>query len=277
MTAPTFRAALVQMCSGRDVDRNMADAEALIRSAAAGGAQYIQTPEVTTLMELNRERLKTAIEPEAGNRCLAKFQELAKELKVWLHIGSMAILMPSGRFANRSYVIAPDGHIAARYDKIHMFDVDLPNGESYRESANYEAGEQAVIVDLPWGKLGLTICYDLRFPQLHRTLAQGGASFIASPAAFTRVTGEAHWHTLLRARAIESQCFIFAAAQGGRHEHGRDTYGHSLIISPWGQVMAEGGVEPCVIFADIDLNALTDARARVPSLNHDRAFKLVSA
>lgn len=276
MTTPTFRAAVIQMCSGRDIDRNMADAEHLIRAAAAGGAQYIQTPEVTTLMELSRERLLAAIEPEDGNRCLPAFQTLAKELKIWLHIGSMAVLVPSGRFANRSYVLAPDGGIAARYDKIHMFDVDLPNGESYRESANYEAGDQAVLVDLPWGKLGLTICYDLRFPQLHRTLAKGGASFIASPAAFTRVTGEAHWHTLLRARAIESQCFVFAAAQGGLHEHGRETFGHSLIISPWGQTLAEGGVEPGVFAADIDLKALEDARARVPSLNHDREFRLVT-
>jgi deaminated glutathione amidase len=275
MTTTTFRAALVQMCSGRDVARNMSDVSALIRQAAADGASYIQTPEVTTLMELSREKLLAAVEPEDGNRCVAEFQALAGELKIWLHIGSMAVVAPSGKFANRSYVIAPDGHIKARYDKIHMFDVDLPNGESYRESANYEAGNEAIVVDLPWGKLGLTICYDLRFPGLHRALAQGGASFIASPAAFTKVTGEAHWHTLLRARAIEAQCFIFAAAQGGRHEHGRDTYGHSLIISPWGQVLAEGGVEPGIIAADIDLKAIDDARARVPSLNHDRDFRLV--
>jgi deaminated glutathione amidase len=276
MTIPNFRAALVQMCSGRDVDRNMADAERLIRAAAAGGAQYIQTPEVTTLMELDRDRLRATMKPEEGNACLAAFQTLARELEVWLHIGSMAVLLPSGRFANRSYVLTPDGRIAARYDKIHMFDVDLPNGESYRESAHYEAGNQAVVVGLPWGKLGLTICYDLRFPQLHRTLAQGGASFIASPAAFTRVTGEAHWHTLLRARAIESQCFVFAAAQGGRHEHGRETFGHSLIIDPWGQILAEGGIEPTIVFADIDIKALDEVRARVPSLNHDRAFQLLT-
>lgn len=279
-TAPAntrFRAALVQMCSGRDVARNVSDAVLLIREAAALGANYIQTPEVTTLMELERDRLLAALQDERGNTALSAFADTARDLKVWLHIGSMAIKLDDGRIANRSFLICPDGRITARYDKIHMFDVDLGNGDVYRESESYAAGANAVLADLPWGMLGLTICYDLRFPALHRTLAKGGAKFIAAPAAFTRVTGEAHWHTLLRARAIEAQSFVFAAAQGGRHENGRDTFGHSLIISPWGQILAEGGIDPGVVIADIDLTVLEDVRRRLPSLTHDRAFALVHA
>lgn len=270
----SFKAALVQMCSGRDIARNVADATELIRQAAAGGAQYVQTPEVTTLMELERKRLFAAIEPEETSAALAAFRDLAAELGIWLHIGSMGVKVSADKIANRAFVIAPDGRVTARYDKIHMFDVDLPSGESYRESNSYLAGNQAVVAELPWGGMGLTICYDLRFPQLHRALAQGGAVMIAGPSAFTKVTGEAHWHTLLKARAIESQCFVLAAAQGGRHEHGRDTYGHSLVISPWGEVIAEGGIQPSVIFADVDLALVKQARDRVPSLRHDRAFEL---
>lgn len=272
----SFRAALVQLCSGRNVDKNVADAVGLIREAAAGGAQYVQTPEVTTLMELETAKLFAAVEPEADNRALQRFRDLAAELKIWLHIGSMPVKVAPDKIANRAYVLTPDGSIAATYDKIHMFDVDLPGGECYRESKNYRPGDKAVVASLPWGGLGLAICYDLRFPQIFRALAKSGAKFLAVPAAFTKVTGEAHWHTLLRARAIECQCFVFAAAQGGRHEHGRDTYGHSLIISPWGQILAEGGVQPGVILADIDLQAIEDARSRVPSLGHDRPFTVES-
>jgi len=275
-TATGFRVGLVQMCSGRDVERNVADATALIREAAKGGAQYVQTPEATTLMELERERLFKAALPEAAP-ALRHFQGLAAELQIWLHVGSMAMRASAEKIANRSFLISPLGTVTARYDKIHMFDVDLPGGESYRESASYEAGRHAVVADLPWGPLGLTICYDLRFPQLHRALARAGAKFLAVPSAFTRLTGEAHWHTLLRARAIESQCYVFAAAQGGRHEHGRETYGHSLVVSPWGQILAEGGVHPSVIYADVELGAIEDVRTRVPSLEHDRAFDVVYA
>lgn len=273
----SFRAALVQMCSGRNVDANVEQATTLIREAASTGAQYVQTPEVTTLMELETARLFAATAPEEGNPALEHFKSLARELGLWLHIGSMPIKVRQDKIANRAYLLSPEGEIRARYDKIHMFDVDLPGGESYRESKNYEPGTTAVVADLPWGPLGLAICYDLRFPQLFRAEAQAGAVFLSVPAAFTRVTGEAHWHTLLRARAIESQCFVFAAAQGGRHEHGRETYGHSLIISPWGQILAEGGVHPSVIAAEIDLQALQDARARVPSLRHDRTFEVARA
>ena len=272
----TFRAALVQLCSGRDVDRNVVEAERLIREAAVGGAHYVQTPEVTTLMELESARLFAAVEPEQSNRALQAFRNLAAELKIWLHIGSMAVKVAPDKIANRAFVLTPDGAIAATYDKIHMFDVDLPGGESYRESKNYRPGDRAVVAALPWGGLGLSICYDLRFPHLYRALAKSGATFLAIPAAFTKVTGEAHWHTLLRARAIECQCYVFAAAQGGRHEHGRETYSHRLIISPWGQILAEGGVQPGVISADIDLQAIEEARKRVPSLGHDRPFTVAS-
>jgi predicted amidohydrolase len=275
--ASKFRVALVQMCSGRSVEKNVRDATALIREAASGGAQYVQTPEATTLMELERGALFAAALPEAENPAVRHFEALAKELGIWLHIGSMVVAATPDKLANRSLLISPEGRITARYDKIHMFDVDLPNGESYRESANYEPGRHAVVADLPWGQLGLTICYDLRFPHLYRALSKAGAKFLSVPAAFTRLTGEAHWHTLLKARAIESQCFVFAAAQAGRHEHGRETFGHSLVISPWGQVLAEGGVHPSVIFADVELGTVEDVRTRVPSLGHDRTFDVIHA
>jgi predicted amidohydrolase len=265
------------MCSGRDVARNVRDATALIREAASGGATYIQTPEVTNLMELERERLFAAAEPEEANVALQQFADLAKDLSIWLHLGSMVIKEGEDKLANRAFLISPAGEVTARYDKIHMFDVDLPNGEVYRESANYRPGTHGVVADLPWGGLGFSICYDLRFPYLYRALAHAGASFLAVPAAFTRVTGEAHWVTLLRARAIEAQCFVLAAAQGGLHEHGRETFGHSLVVSPWGHILAEGGVHPSVIFADIDLSLIGDVRSRVPSLRHDREFEVIRA
>ncbi len=274
-TKTAFRAALVQMRAGRNVERNVADALALINEAAERGANYIQTPECTTLMELEPDRLMAVTKPENGNAALAAFIDAARERKVWLHIGSMAVKVGERKLANRAYVIAPDGTVAARYDKIHMFDVDLGGGESYSESVNYQAGPSAILTDLPWGRLGLTICYDLRFPALHRALAKAGAKFIAGPAAFTRTTGEAHWHTLLKARAIETGTFILAAGQGGRHENGRETFGHSLIISPWGEVLAEAGVDPGVVIADIDSAYVEQVRMKIPSLTHDRDFNVV--
>lgn len=276
-TKTAFRAALVQMRAGRDVERNVADAVALVNEAAERGANYIQTPECTTLMELEPERLMAVTKPEDGNAALAAFIDAARTRKVWLHIGSMAVKVGERKLANRAYVIAPDGTVAARYDKIHMFDVDLGGGESYSESVNYQAGPSAILTEIPWGRLGLTICYDLRFPALHRALAKAGAKFIAAPAAFTRTTGEAHWHTLLRARAIETGTYILAAGQGGRHENGRETFGHSLIISPWGEVLAEAGVDPGVVIADIDSAYVDQVRSRIPSLTHDRDFNIVVA
>jgi predicted amidohydrolase len=273
----SFRAGLVQMCTGRDVDRNVADAGALIREAAAKGARYVQTPEITTLMEMERARLFAAVRPEEGNPAIARFAGLAQELRIWLHIGSMAVLLGNGKIANRSLLFSPQGAVAARFDKLHMFDVELPGGESYRESRSYEAGSAGVLADLPWGTLGLTVCYDLRFPHLYRALAKDGADFLAIPSAFTRQTGEAHWHVLVRARAIENGAFVLAAAQAGRHESGRETYGHSLIVSPWGEVVAEAGAEVGVIVADIDPGEVAKARARIPSLRHDRPFGIARA
>jgi len=272
-----FRVGLVQMCAGRDVGKNIATATELIRAAARGGAAYVQTPEMTNIMELDRTRLLAVLQPEESDPGVVQFRALAAELGIWLHIGSLALNGAHGKPVNRSLLISPEGRITARYDKIHMFDVDLGGGESYKESANYEPGREAVVADLPWGQLGMTICYDLRFPHLHRALAKAGARFIAVPAAFTKPTGIAHWHTLLRARAIECQCYVFAAAQGGRHENGRETFGHSLVISPWGEVLAEADVQPAVTFADVELQRLDDVRRQVPSLRHDRPFDVVYA
>jgi predicted amidohydrolase len=277
MTAqsPKFRVGLVQMRSGRVPARNLDSAVALIREAKSAGADYVLTPEMTNILESSRESLFAAIVPEEKDPSLAAFRTLARELGLYLHIGSLAIEVLPEKAMNRSFLIDPKGEIVARYDKIHMFDVDLAGGESYRESHSYRPGELAVAADLPWGRIGLTICYDLRFPALYRALAEAGASFIAIPAAFTQQTGEAHWHILTRARAIENGCFIFAAAQGGRHEHGRETFGHSIVVDPWGRVIAEGGSEPGVIMADIDPSLVATVRARIPSLQHGRRFELV--
>jgi deaminated glutathione amidase len=269
-----FRAGLVQLRSGRSIAANLEQAEALIRRASQGGAVYVQTPENTAVMELEPKLVLAAAEPEDASVPLKRLRALAAELGMFLHIGSLAIKLDPSRVANRSYLIDPEGAIAARYDKLHMFDVDLAGGESYRESQHARAGTKAVLADLPFGRLGLSICYDLRFPQLYRALATAGADFIAVPAAFTKQTGEAHWHVLIRARAIETGAFVLAATQGGLHENGRATYGHSLIISPWGEVLAEAGEEPGVIFADIDLAAAAEARARIPTLKHGREFEV---
>jgi predicted amidohydrolase len=267
-----FRAALVQLRSGRSVADNLDRAEALIRRAARGGAVYVQTPENTAFMELEPKLVLAAAQPESASVPLERLRALAAELGIHLHVGSLAITLDDTRVANRSYVIDPRGGILAHYDKLHLFDVDLAGGESYRESHHARPGGKAVLVDLPFGRIGLSICYDLRFPQLYRALAAAGADFIAVPAAFTRQTGAAHWHVLIRARAIETGAFVLAATQGGVHENGRTTFGHSLIVSPWGEVLAEGGEDPGVIFADIDLAASAEARARIPALKHDRDF-----
>jgi len=272
----SFRVGLIQMRSGRAPQDNFAAAAALIREAKTAGADYVLTPEMTNVMEVRRDRLFAAIGSEENDATLADFRALARQVGIYVHIGSLALRVGPEKAANRSFLIDADGEIVARYDKIHMFDVDLAGGESYRESRTYRPGELAVLADLPWGRLGLTICYDLRFPALYRALAEAGASFLAIPSAFTRQTGEAHWHALMRARAIENGCFVFAAAQGGQHENGRETYGHSLVVDPWGRVLAEGGTEPGVVFADIDPAEIAAARGRVPSLQHGRRFELVA-
>jgi predicted amidohydrolase len=263
------------MRSGLDPRANRDAAAALIREAKAAGADYVQTPEMTNIMEVKRERLFATIVEEEADPTLAAMRELARSLGIHLHIGSLAIKVSPDRAANRAILIDPKGEIAARYDKIHMFDVDLAGGESYRESRNYRPGDMAVVADLPWGRLGISVCYDLRFPSLYRALAEAGATLLTVPSAFTRQTGEAHWHVLLRARAIENGSFVLAAAQGGKHENGRETFGHSLIVDPWGRILAEGGTEPGVVMGTIDLAEVAAARARIPSLQHGRRFEIV--
>jgi deaminated glutathione amidase len=271
----SFRVGLIQMRSGRSPQANTDAAARLIGEAKDRGAEYVLTPEMTNIMESGRERFFASIVPEEQDAALTTFRELARTLGIFVHVGSLAIKVSADKAANRSFLIDRHGEVVARYDKIHMFDVDLASGESYRESRNYRAGELAVLADLPWGRLGLTICYDLRFPALYRALAEAGASFLSIPSAFTKQTGEAHWHVLLRARAIENGCFVFAAAQGGTHENGRETFGHSLLIDPWGRVLAEGDVEPAVVLADVDLAEIAGARARIPSLQHGRRFEIL--
>jgi deaminated glutathione amidase len=271
----TFKAAMIQMRTGLKPAANLDAALRLIGEAKSAGADYVQTPEMTNILAAKHEQLFAAIVEEDADASLAAFRELARKLGIYVHVGSLAIKISPEKAANRSFLISPQGDIAARYDKIHMFDVDLGNGESYRESRNYRPGEQAIISDLPWGRLGLTVCYDLRFPALYRALAEAGATMLAIPSAFTRPTGEAHWHVLMRARAIENGCFIFAAAQGGKHESGRETYGPSLIVDPWGRVLAQGGTEPGVVMAEIDPAEVATARARIPSLQHGRRFEIV--
>ncbi|MDR3497703.1 MAG: carbon-nitrogen hydrolase family protein [Parvibaculum sp.] len=275
MTAPAHRpfiAACVQLRAGREVAPNVEAAAALIAQAADEGADFILTPENTSIMEAERKLLFEKTRGEDEDMALARFRALARDRKKWLLIGSLPIKVAAEKLANRSLLIAPDGRIAARYDKIHMFDVDLAGGESYRESRNFDAGHEAIVADLPWGRLGMTVCYDLRFPYLYRALAHAGARFITVPSAFTRQTGEAHWHVLLRARAIENGAFVFAPAQGGRHENGRETFGHSLIVAPWGEIIAEAGTEPGIVMAEIDPAKIDEARGRVPSLQHDKNF-----
>lgn len=268
----SFTAALVQMRTGLLPEPSLAQATGLIREAVAQGANYVQTPEVSNMMQLNRQALFAQLKSEEDDLSLKAYRELARELNIHLHVGSLALRFSEEKAVNRSFLIGPEGTVLASYDKIHMFDIDLPGGESYRESANYQPGETAVISDLPWGRIGLSICYDVRFPALYRALAESGASFITVPSAFTRKTGEAHWHTLLRARAIETGCFIFAAAQCGLHENKRETFGHSLIVDPWGEVLADGGTEPGIVFARIDPSRVETARKAIPSLQHGRRF-----
>jgi predicted amidohydrolase len=267
-----FRAACVQMRSSDDMQANIADASALIRDAAGQGAHYVQTPENTCLMAPDGGAKFDLTFDEANDPALPAFRKLAAELGIWLHIGSLAIKVGPDKVANRAFVIDPKGGIAARYDKIHLFDVQLANGEDYKESATVAPGDKVQTVELPWGKLGVSICYDLRVPHLYRVFGKAGCSFIAIPAAFTKTTGEAHWHVLQRARAIENGAFVISAAQGGRHANGRQTYGHSLIIGPWGDILAEGGTDPGVVIAEIDPAEVATVRARIPALSHDRPY-----
>ncbi len=268
-----FTAACIQMTSSPEPEANIAAAADLIRRARDAGAALIMTPETTDMMEARRALAVEKARGEAEHAGVSAFRALAAELGVWLLAGSFVVRHSAERLANRSFLIDPQGGLAARYDKIHMFDVEIPDGQSYRESRAYEPGRETVVADLPWGRLGLSVCYDLRFPQLYRTLARGGADFLTVPSAFTRFTGQAHWHVLLRARAIETGCFVFAPAQCGRHANGRETYGHSLIVAPWGEVLADGGEDPGIVVAEIDPAEVERARAMVPSLRHDRVIE----
>jgi predicted amidohydrolase len=256
-----LKVACAQLTSTTDIGRNIALSTELIREAHGKGAQLIGLPEVVNLMQRSRRKSAEVIKTEDEEPALAAYREIAAELGIWLLTGSLVIKL-----------LDDEGRTVAVYDKIHMFDVDLESGESYRESSAFRPGERGVVAATPWGGLGMTICYDVRFPYLYRALAKAGADIIAVPSAFTRQTGKVHWHILLQARAIETGCFVFAPAQCGDHEDGRQSYGHSLIIAPWGEILADGGEEPGIVMAELDLGAVAKARGMVPSLTHDRDF-----
>ncbi len=270
----TFKAAALQMRSGTSVERNAETFEAMVREAAANGAQYIQSPEMTGALMRDRASLKASLRDDHGDLVASAARRLARELGVHIHVGSTAIAA-GDMIANRGFLVGPDGVDIAAYDKIHMFDVDLDNGESWRESATYQPGTRTVIAELPFAKIGMSVCYDLRFPQLFRAQALAGAEVLTTPAAFTRQTGEAHWHVLLRARAIENGAWVISAAQGGTHEDGRETYGHSIVIDPWGRIVAEADhAEPAIVYAEIDRAASAEARKKIPNLKNAREFSV---
>ena len=267
-----FRLACIQTNSGGNMEQNIHAIRTLVRKARDGGADLIALPEVVALVEPDRARLVATAPEEADHPACAAFCELARETGAWILGGSIAVRAGNGRVANRSLVFDPSGIVVGRYDKIHMFDVDLPDGETYRESDTYQPGTETCVVRSPWGGLGMTVCYDIRFPGLYRGLAQAGADFIAVPSAFTRQTGWAHWKVLLRARAIETGAYVFAPAQCGNHGGGRQTFGHTMIVDPWGTVLAEAGENVGIIFADIDTSKVADARRAIPSLGQDAPY-----
>lgn len=270
-----FKVAALQMRSGTDPAVNARTFEAMVREAAAAGARYVQSPEMTGGLVRDRAALRANLKSQSDDIIAGTASELAAELGIVIHVGSTAIALDDGKVANRAFLFASDGSLVTTYDKIHMFDVDLDNGESWRESATYQPGDRAVVAALDDARIGLAVCYDLRFPQLFRTQALAGAEILTVPAAFTRQTGEAHWHVLLRARAIENGAFVIAAAQGGTHEDGRETYGHSMVVDPWGRILAEADHdEPAVVIAEIDTAASAAARRKVPNLKNAREFAL---
>ncbi len=277
------RAALIQMTSGDDPEQNLSSLRAGLAEAAGAGAELVLTPEVSNCVSTSRSHQQRVLHHETDDPTLAALRAQAGALGVWLLIGSLGLKTddPDGRFANRSFLITPEGEIRARYDKIHMFDVQVTPEETYRESDGYRPGDVAVLADTPFGALGMTICYDVRFPHLYRALAQAGARILTVPAAFSHVTGAAHWHMLLRARAIETGCYVLAPAQCGRHAatrgQQRRTYGHSLAVSPWGEILVDGGEEPGVHLFDMADAEVAEARRRVPSLDHDRPFRMPQA
>jgi predicted amidohydrolase len=263
--------ALFQSCTGVDPEANADRLVEAVEGAASGGAEMLFTPEMSGFLDRDRQRAATTIRPEEDDRVLAACRDAAKANALWVHLGSLAIKTESGKYANRAFVIDPEGKIRARYDKMHLFDVDLPSGESWRESAVYQAGADSIVVDrTPVGRLGLAICYDVRFPALFERLSEAGAQLISVPAAITVPTGKAHWEVLLRARAIEAGVFVVAAAQGGRHEDGRETYGHSLVVDPWGEILLDLRERNGLGFAEVDIARVEDVRQRVPAMSHRR-------
>lgn len=271
----TVKAACVQVNAGTELQPNLRTAGDLVRRARDAGAEFIALPENVGWIVQGRAKTMARVKTEAEHPGLPFFADLARETGAWILGGTLHVLLDEQRVANRSYLFDPQGRAVAHYDKIHMFDVSLKDGESYRESATFRPGERAVVAGTPWGGVGMTICYDVRFPYLHRALAKAGASILTAPAAFTVPTGRAHWHTLLRARAIETGCFVVAPAQTGTHDEGRQTYGHSLITAPWGEVLADAGEGVGFIVADLDMARVEEARSMVPALTHDRDFELV--
>lgn len=271
MTA-AFRVACLQTQSGNDLDANFATLRAMTREAAAGGAQLVMSPEYALMMDgSGRTMRERALAPDGGP-VVAELCAMSRELGIWMLVGSLTLRVDDERMANRSYLIDATGGIVSTYDKIHMFDCTLPDGKVIRESSAYRPGECAVLADTPWGKLGMTVCYDLRFPHLYRTLAQAGAQYLTIPSSFQRQTGKAHWHTLIKARAIENACFVFAPAMCGEHPGNRSTYGHTLVVDPWGDVLADGGEAPGIVYADIDPARVRKVRGMIPSLQHDRPY-----
>jgi predicted amidohydrolase len=270
--SPSFLVACIQTNSGRELQPNIDAVEALITKARQAGAEFVLLPENVAMLEPNDMLQREKAFPEPEHPAVHEFSRIAKSRNIWLLVGSVSVRLPGGKVANRSILMDPTGTIVARYDKIHLFDVDLGNGESYRESATIEPGSHSVVAPTPWGRLGMSICYDLRFPHLYRAMARSGADFLSIPAAFTRTTGQAHWHVLQRARAIETGCYVFAPAQCGEHAEGRQTFGHSVIVEPWGTIVAEGDNDVGFIIAEVDPSKVDDARRKIPALSHDRPF-----
>ena len=274
--ATAFKAGLIQTNVSSEMAENVAFVREQARLARTAGADFIMTPENTGLIGANRTETLDKAQTEESHAMLAACRASARETSAWFLLGSIHVRVPGEeQIRNRSYLIDSSGGIVASYDKIHMFDVQLAGGESYRESSTFKPGETSVLAETPWGVLGMTICYDLRFPYLYRDLAHAGATLLSIPSSFTVPTGQAHWHVLMRARAIENGCFVFAAAQGGKHESGRETFGHSLIVDPWGRVLAEGGTEPGIILAEVDPAQVAAARSQIPSLHNGRRFEVI--
>ncbi len=269
----TLKLACIQANTGNDLLANLATVTAMVREAAVNGAKFVLTPEYTLMMDGSGRVMREQALPADGGEPLTQLRALAKELGIWLLIGSLTLRTDEERIANRSFLINDSGEVVANYDKIHMFDVTLPDGKVIRESSAYRPGNKTVVAETPWGKLGMTICYDLRFPGLFRTLAQAGAQIITVPSSFQRQTGKAHWHVLLQARAIENGCFIVAPAMCGDHAGNRQTFGHSLVVNPWGEVVADGGEGPGITYAEIDVARVAKVRGMIPSLTHDRGYE----